>query len=307
MRKSGTAWACSATRRRSTAAAAARPAAGQDISGRIGIYEIYRPTTSIRKLINDRASESDLRFAARQAGMVPLREDAIAKIKAGITSPDEVLRVVQVDENEVPCPGCKALIEVDFASCPYCRRSLKTSCAGCGQPLRLEWKLCPYCNTNALVQPDAEGLDALRAPTPQADSLMASAPMLDEAQFAPRPQPHVDEDEGAAPLFNLPEDPLREQYIGVDLGKTAQKAAPIPVPPAAARCRRLRRSQLRLRRSRRRRRSSPRPLRRPRRPHGPPRLRQPRLQCARRWSIRSPAAGRSACWWLTMTPTSGWW
>ena len=206
---------------------------GTGYSGRVGIYEIYRPTTSIRKLINDRANESDLRFAARQAGMVPLREDAIAKIKAGITSPDEVMRVVQVDENEVPCPGCKALIEVDFASCPYCRRSLKTNCSGCGQPLRLEWKLCPYCNTNALVQPEAEGLDAQRAQTSRADSLMASAPMLDEAQFAPRQQPQVDEEEGAAPLFNLPEEPFREQYIGVDLDKTAQKPAPVPVPPAA--------------------------------------------------------------------------
>ena len=133
---------------------------GTGFSGRIGAYEIYRPTNTIRKIINDRGSEADLRFAARQAGMVPLREDALAKIKAGITSPDEVLRVVQVDENEVPCPGCKALIEADFASCPYCRRSLKTNCSGCGQALRLDWQLCPYCNTNALVQPIAEDLEA---------------------------------------------------------------------------------------------------------------------------------------------------
>jgi len=90
---------------------------GTGYSGRIGIYELYRPTNAIRKLINDRATEADLRFAARQGGMVPLRDDAVTKIKAGITSPDEVLRVVQVDENELPCPGCKALIEATFASC----------------------------------------------------------------------------------------------------------------------------------------------------------------------------------------------
>ena len=75
--------------------------------------------------------------------MKPLREDALAKIRAGITSPDEVLRVVQVDENEVPCPGCKAIIEADFTSCPYCRRNLKSNCSGCGQPLRLEWQHVP--------------------------------------------------------------------------------------------------------------------------------------------------------------------
>jgi CheY-like chemotaxis protein/RNA polymerase subunit RPABC4/transcription elongation factor Spt4 len=87
--------------------------------------------------------------------MVPLREDAIAKIKAGVTSPDEVLRVVQVDENEVPCPGCKALIEADFATCPYCGKNLKANCRSCGQALRLEWALCPYCNTPTTAEPQA--------------------------------------------------------------------------------------------------------------------------------------------------------
>jgi type IV pilus assembly protein PilB len=129
---------------------------GTGFAGRIGIYEFFKPTNAIKKLINDRASEADMRMAARQAGMVPLREDAIVKIKAGITSPDEVLRVVQVDENEVACPGCKALIEADFATCPYCRRNLKANCRNCGQALRLEWTLCPYCNTPTHDEPKAE-------------------------------------------------------------------------------------------------------------------------------------------------------
>ena len=133
---------------------------GTGFSGRMGIYEFFRPTNAMRRLINDRASEADLRYAARQAGMVLLREDALRKIKAGLTSPDEVLRVVQVDESEVPCPNCKALIEADFSTCPYCRHSLKNKCSSCGQGLRLEWQVCPYCNTNALVQPLAERLGA---------------------------------------------------------------------------------------------------------------------------------------------------
>jgi type IV pilus assembly protein PilB len=202
---------------------------GTGFNGRVAVAEFYKPTNAIRKLINDRASEADLRFAARQAGLVPLREDALAKIKAGITSPDEVMRVVQVDENEVPCPGCKALIEVDFASCPYCRLSLKSTCAGCGQPLRLDWKLCPYCNTNALAQPLADEPDAARAALP-ADPLMPSAPMLDEAQFAPRPQ--TDPEELPAPLLNLPEPGFDEKYIGVDLDATAEEPAAATAPPA---------------------------------------------------------------------------
>jgi len=135
---------------------------GTGFSGRIGLYEIFKPTNAMRKLVNDRASEADLRMAARQAGLVPLREDAVAKIKAGITSPDEVLRVVQVDENEVPCPGCKALIEADFATCPYCRKNLKTNCRSCGQALRFEWDLCPYCNTPTHPEDKAEAAQPVK-------------------------------------------------------------------------------------------------------------------------------------------------
>jgi len=126
---------------------------GTGYAGRIGLYEMFRPTNAIRKLINDRASEADIRYAARQAGMVLLREDALEKVRNGVTSPDEVLRVVQVDETEIPCPSCKAIIEADFATCPYCSASLKATCAGCGQPLRREWKVCPHCNTAAKAQP----------------------------------------------------------------------------------------------------------------------------------------------------------
>ena len=211
---------------------------GTGFSGRIGVYEFYRPTNTIRKLINDRGSEADLRFAARQAGMVPLREDALAKIKAGITSPDEVLRVVQVDENEVPCPGCQALIEADFSTCPYCRRSLKTNCAGCGQTLRLDWKLCPYCNTNALAHATAEGLDAERGAT--AGGATPPVPMVDDAQYNRRTV--VRDEEAPAPAFSVPEEVLREQFIGVDLDAGAGQlvpeavpaAAPAPAPPAPA-------------------------------------------------------------------------
>jgi CheY-like chemotaxis protein/energy-coupling factor transporter ATP-binding protein EcfA2 len=159
---------------------------GTGFSGRIGIYEFFRPTNAIKKLINDRASEADLRVAARQGGMVPRREDAIGRIKAGITSPDEVLRVVQVDENEIPCPGCNALIEADFATCPYCRRNLKANCASCGQALHLEWTLCPYCNTSTTAEPKAN----TQAPVKVEVSVsMPEAVMVGSPEPARKPAP----------------------------------------------------------------------------------------------------------------------
>jgi type IV pilus assembly protein PilB len=194
---------------------------GTGFSGRLGIYEFFKPTNAIKKLINHRASEADMRMAARQAGMVPLREDAILKIKAGITSPDEVLRVVQADENEVACPACKALIETDFATCPYCRKNLKANCRSCGQALRLEWALCPYCNTPTHDEPKAE------APRPVNVQVAVSmpepkAPMEVAAAFASEPPP-----EPAVPAEPVP---VLGSFF-VESG--ARKGAP-PTPPARA-------------------------------------------------------------------------
>ena len=165
------------------------PACGNTgYTGRVGIYEIFRPTNHIRRLINDRASETELRNQARQAGLVLLREDALAKIKAGLTSPDEVLRVVQVDETEVPCPSCGAIIEADFATCPYCAHSLKTSCASCGQSLKLDWKVCPYCNSTAVVQTVIEA-------SPTAPAARASGDPMAGIAVANKPLGDADRDE----------------------------------------------------------------------------------------------------------------
>ncbi|MCX6549614.1 MAG: ATPase, T2SS/T4P/T4SS family [Acidobacteria bacterium] len=150
---------------------------GTGYSGRVGIYEMFRPTNAIRKMINDKASEADIRNTARQSGMMLLREDALEKVKAGITSPDEVLRVVQVDETEIPCPSCGAIIEADFSTCPYCMTSLKRLCSACGQSMKLEWKACPYCNTSALVQPVAEEVGTPVGQTPNAPAPSAPAPV----------------------------------------------------------------------------------------------------------------------------------
>jgi len=201
---------------------------GMGFNGRIGVYEIYRPTSAVRKMINDRASEADLRMAARQSGMVPLREDAVAKIKAGVTSPDEVLRVVQVDENEVPCPGCKALIEADFATCPYCRRNLKTNCRSCGQALRVEWTMCPYCNTTMEGGSKADAAPPVKvevavsmpepavtgAPSaPPAAPVLASAPVVD-AEAAVRQEPPAQAASGIDPAAGRR--PLRALVVDDD-------------------------------------------------------------------------------------------
>jgi type IV pilus assembly protein PilB len=62
--------------------------------GRTGLYEVMVMTDSVRRLILEGASNEDLRRAARADGMRTLHEAGLEKIRQGITSVAEVLRVL---------------------------------------------------------------------------------------------------------------------------------------------------------------------------------------------------------------------
>jgi type IV pilus assembly protein PilB len=62
--------------------------------GRTGVYEVMTMTDSLRRLILAKASQDELRAKAREQGMRTLREDGLEKVRHGITSIPEVLRVV---------------------------------------------------------------------------------------------------------------------------------------------------------------------------------------------------------------------
>jgi len=62
--------------------------------GRIGLYELMRINDEIRELVVRRAPLADVREAAKANGMHELKEDGLEKVLQGITTPDEVMRVV---------------------------------------------------------------------------------------------------------------------------------------------------------------------------------------------------------------------
>ncbi len=62
-------------------------------SGRIGIYELLNPDDALRDKITACPSVNELRAMALESGMTSLRQDGIAKVKAGITTVDEVFGV----------------------------------------------------------------------------------------------------------------------------------------------------------------------------------------------------------------------
>jgi len=66
--------------------------------GRIGIFEIMLPDDEIRALIVSKASSTDIRKAAIKNGMRSIKEDGIEKVKSGVTTLEEILRVTQQEE-----------------------------------------------------------------------------------------------------------------------------------------------------------------------------------------------------------------
>jgi general secretion pathway protein E len=68
---------------------------GSGYHGRVGIFELMELNDDIRKLIMANEDASILTQAARENGMRNLREDGWMKIRQGMTTADEVLRVTQ--------------------------------------------------------------------------------------------------------------------------------------------------------------------------------------------------------------------
>ncbi|MGH8058293.1 MAG: ATPase, T2SS/T4P/T4SS family, partial [Candidatus Entotheonellia bacterium] len=119
-------------------------------TGRIAIYEVMRMTPRLKDLVHHRASEADIRRVASLEGTRSLVEDAIEKVRQGVTTLEEVVRVIELEAAElIRCPKCHAFTQRDFSTCPYCLHPLQRLCASCGQELRLEWRSCPYCNAPA--------------------------------------------------------------------------------------------------------------------------------------------------------------
>jgi type IV pilus assembly protein PilB len=71
---------------------------GTGYRGRQGIFELLEMDSTIRELAFKQAPVSDIRRAAIANGMRPLLEDGKLKILAGITTPEELVRVAQSEE-----------------------------------------------------------------------------------------------------------------------------------------------------------------------------------------------------------------
>ncbi|HYE24407.1 MAG TPA: ATPase, T2SS/T4P/T4SS family [Clostridia bacterium] len=89
--------------------------------GRIGIYEVLVIDEQIRASIRANFRDDEVRNMARSGGMRLMQEDALEKVKQGITTLEEVLRTVPFEQTSIlRCRSCGKSLAPSFLFCPYC-------------------------------------------------------------------------------------------------------------------------------------------------------------------------------------------
>ena len=68
--------------------------------GRTAVFEVLRVTDALRELVLKRQSTAAIGEQARREGMKTMRESAVEKALKGVTSAEEILRVIYVEEQE---------------------------------------------------------------------------------------------------------------------------------------------------------------------------------------------------------------
>jgi type IV pilus assembly protein PilB len=102
--------------------------------GRVGIYETLIMDEQIRACVRSSFRDDEIRNLARSGGMKMMQEDALNKVKAGVTTIDEVLRVVPFEQTTAisRCRSCGKALAPAFLFCPYCGAGTRQ--VGSGRP-----------------------------------------------------------------------------------------------------------------------------------------------------------------------------
>jgi type IV pilus assembly protein PilB len=123
---------------------------------RIGVFEVMKVNDEIRDLVCKNATTAMLRLAAKQSGMIPLKDYSIRLVGQGLTTADEVVRVTLSDTSgdEKLCGKCRNPISDEFIKCPFCQHDLKVSCLRCGMLQQEGWQSCPKCGRSNIEETD---------------------------------------------------------------------------------------------------------------------------------------------------------
>lgn len=72
---------------------------GTGYKGRIGIFEAIRIDEKVEAIINENPSEREIKEAALPQGILSMQQDGIVKVLRGITSLEELQRVIDLDDS----------------------------------------------------------------------------------------------------------------------------------------------------------------------------------------------------------------
>ncbi len=122
---------------------------GTGYSGRTGVFEVLPVNARVRSLISSDAPEHEIISAALEAGMIRLHLDGLKKVAAGLTTLDELTRVIYLSKSDEEkagvCASCMKPVPAGAEACPHCGRFMKKNCESCGKTREPDWIACPYC------------------------------------------------------------------------------------------------------------------------------------------------------------------
>ncbi len=104
---------------------------GRGYAGRVGVYEILRMNEALSSAVAKRGNTEDLRRLALEGGMKTLLGYGLDLVRQGLTTLDEVERMLLTDTGLESERRARALTTL--------------TCKGCGAGLQDEWLECPYC------------------------------------------------------------------------------------------------------------------------------------------------------------------
>jgi type IV pilus assembly protein PilB len=115
-------------------------------SGRTGIFEVLEADDAMRSAISRGVNDAEVRKMAVQAGMRPIGEDGLEKSLRGVTTIDEVARVVYLAEQGVKiCGSCNTVMSEDFEYCYSCGHFVGEHCSNCKSRVEPTWTFCSKC------------------------------------------------------------------------------------------------------------------------------------------------------------------
>ena len=89
--------------------------------GRIGIYELLMMDDAVRDVVRASANMEQIREISRANGMRVMQEDAMEKLQRGLTTLEEILRVVPMGSpSHTECSKCMERIFPTSQYCSYC-------------------------------------------------------------------------------------------------------------------------------------------------------------------------------------------